>query len=103
MLRLGDNTTPTKLPAVQKLKGICTDVKTLSELTAWCGLPKGWVEMLNAWSFKHFSDISNFVDNNKAFACLGEVTYTCYTAAALPVANFQGDIRKCTRRIMYRH
>jgi hypothetical protein len=91
MLRLGDNTTPNKLPAVRKLKGIRTDVKTLSELAAWCGLPKGWLQTLIAWSFKRFSDIPIFVDNDEAFARLGEATYTRYTAAALPVANFQGD------------
>jgi hypothetical protein len=45
--------------------------------------------MLIAWSFKHFSNISIFVDINTAFAYLNEVTYTCYTAAALLVANFE--------------
>jgi hypothetical protein len=91
MLRLGDNTTPNKMPAVQKLKGICRDVKTLSELAAWCGLSEGWLQTLIAWSFKCFSDIPIFVDNDKAFAPLGEVTNTRYTADALPVANFLAD------------
>ncbi|KAF8533230.1 hypothetical protein BDD12DRAFT_899866 [Trichophaea hybrida] len=91
MLCLGDNTTRNKPPAVRKLKGIRTDVKTLSEHAAWCGLPKGWLQTLIAWSFKCFSDIPIFVDNEEAFARLGEATYTRYTATALPVANFQQD------------
>jgi hypothetical protein len=98
MLRLGDNTTPNNLPAVRKLKGIRTDVKTLSELTSWFGLPKGWLQTLIAWSFNRFSDIpifvyndEAFVNNDKSFVRLGKATYTRYTAAALTVANFQGD------------
>jgi hypothetical protein len=91
LLRLGDNTTPNNPPAVRKLKGIRTDVKTLSELAAWCGLPKGWLQTLIAWIVKRFSNIPIFVDNYKAFARLGEATYIRYTAAALLVVNFQGD------------
>jgi hypothetical protein len=90
MLCLGDNTTPNKLPAVRMLKGICTDVKTLSELSAWCGLSKEWLQTLIVWSFKCFSDIPIFVDNDEAFAHLGEGTDTRYSAAALLVVNFQG-------------
>jgi hypothetical protein len=47
--------------------------------------------MLIIWSFKRFTNIPIFVDNDEAFACLGEATYICYTAATLPVANYQGD------------
>jgi hypothetical protein len=97
ILCLGDITTPNKLSLVRKLKAICTDVKPLSELAAWCGLPTEWLQMLITWSFKHFNDMPIFVDTDEVFACLGEATYTRYTAAAaLPVANFQGgedDVR----------
>ena len=91
MLCLGNYTTPNKLPVVRNMKGICTNIKTLSELTAWCRLLKGWLQMLITWSFKYFSDILIVVNNDEAFACLGRVTYTLCTAAALPVVNFQGD------------
>ena len=56
-----------------------------------CGLPKGWLQILIAWNFRHFSIIPIFVNNVKLFAHLGEVTNTPYAAAALPVANLQGD------------
>jgi hypothetical protein len=89
MLCLGDNTTPKKLPVVGTLMGICTDIKIHLELAVWCELPKEWLQMLIAWSFKNFSDISILVDNDEVFAHLGEAIYTCYTAATIPVANFQ--------------
>ena len=91
LTRLDDGTIPDPLPPTRRLRGQKTDIKTLSQLAQWCNLPTGTLQNQIAWCLKQFDILPAYAESDEAFSRLSDLKYTRYTAAVLPVANFQSE------------
>ena len=91
LTRLDNGSIPDLLPPTRQLRGQKTDIKTLSQQALWCNLPTGTLQNQIAWCLKQFDILPAYAENDVAFSRLSDLKYTRYTAADLPVANFQSE------------
>ena len=91
LTRLDNSTIPDPLPPTRRLRGQKIDIKTLSQLAQWCNLPTGMPPNQIAWCLQKFNILPAYAESNEEFSRLGDLKYTLYTAAVLPVSNFQSE------------
>ena len=89
--RRNDDMLLTKVPIKQMMKIPQPEIKTLDDLSEWCGMPKGELQNHIAWGFKRFADFTDNVDFDQDFSRLNNEKYIRYNAVAIPVMSFQSD------------
>ena len=91
LTRLDDGTIPNPLPPTRQLRGQKTNIKTLRQLAQWCNLPTRMLQNQITWCLKQFDILPAYAESDEAFSRLSDLKYTRYTAAVLPIANFQSE------------
>jgi hypothetical protein len=86
---------------VRMMKNHRPGIKSLAELSFWCGMPKEELQNHIAWCFKRYGNNSRYVNHDEEFRRLEDVKYSRFDSASIPVTSFQGDkqtihIVRCT-------
>ena len=91
LTRLANGTSQDPLPPTPRLRGQKTEIKTLRQLAQWCNLPTGTLQNQIAWCRKQFDILPAYTASDEEFWRLNDLKFTRYTAAVLPVENFQSE------------